>query len=66
MRPRLASTSLAGRECDDLEPRVMVERNKKLLSSDAGGAEDGNAAAGVSTHLIFSSNSASSKGNLAV
>ena len=49
----LAGASLAGRERDDLEPRMLVEGDEKLLSCDAGGANDRNAAARISTHLLL-------------
>ena len=48
-----AGASLAGRERHDLEPRVLIEGDEKLLPSDASGAEDCDTAARFSTHLLL-------------
>jgi hypothetical protein len=48
-----ASASLARRKGNELEPRVLVEGDEKLLPGDASGADDRNAAARVSTHLLL-------------
>ena len=50
---RLSRTSLAGRERNDLEPRVLIEGDEKLLPSDASGAEDRDAAARIAIHLLL-------------